>query len=232
MAHPAVRLPADLGVVGSRGLVGQPEGGASAVARVGAEDRQAAGHAQAPPAARAGRDVCHLRPSRGKDDVWTWDFIFDRTSDGRSLKWLSLVDEYTRECLALEARRGMTAEEIRVILVGVATGRGAHRIGSEATTARSSWPRWCSLGWRGRARVRCTSRPASPWQNGYAESFHSKLRDEFLDREEFEDEAHARAWGAGKEEYNTERPHSSLGYKTPAEYAAQCGRYVPIEETN
>src|SRR3954465_1970084 len=57
-----------------------------------------------------GQDVnaCHLRPSCGKDDVWTWDFIFDRTPDGRSLKWLSLIDEYTRECLALEARRGMT----------------------------------------------------------------------------------------------------------------------------
>jgi putative transposase len=78
-------------------------------------------------------NACHLRPSRGKDDVWTWDFIFDRTSDGRSLKWLSLVDEYTRECLALEARRGMTAGEIRVILVGVAAGRGGppHRIRSD-----------------------------------------------------------------------------------------------------
>jgi putative transposase len=51
------------------------------------------------------KNACHLRPSRGKDDVWTWDFIFDRTSDGRSLKWLSLVDEYTRECLALEGTR-------------------------------------------------------------------------------------------------------------------------------
>ena len=50
------------------------------------------------------QNACHLRPSRGKDDVWTWDFIFGRTSDGRSLKWLSVVDEYTRECLALEAR--------------------------------------------------------------------------------------------------------------------------------
>src|SRR3954469_18486344 len=69
-------------------------------------------------------NACHLRPSRGKDDVWTWDFIFDRTSDGRSLKWLSLVDEYTRECLALEARRGMTAEEIHVILAEVAARRG------------------------------------------------------------------------------------------------------------
>src|SRR5512142_2816195 len=78
-------------------------------------------------------NACHLRPSRGKDDVWTWDFIFDRTSDGRSLKWLSLVDEYTRECLALEARRGMTAEEIRVILAEVAAGRGGppHRVRSD-----------------------------------------------------------------------------------------------------
>src|SRR4051812_44035575 len=70
------------------------------------------------------KNACHLRPSRGKDDVWTWDFIFDRTGDGRSLKWLSIVDEYTRECLALEARRGMTAEDIRVILAEVATRRG------------------------------------------------------------------------------------------------------------
>ena len=78
-------------------------------------------------------NACHLRPSRGKDDVWTWDFIFDRTNDGRSLKWLSIVDEYTRECLALEARRGMTAEEIRVILAGVAAKRGGppHRVRSD-----------------------------------------------------------------------------------------------------
>jgi putative transposase len=177
-------------------------------------------------------NACHLRPSRGKDDVWTWDFIFDRTSDGRSLKWLSLVDEYTRECLALEARRGMTAEEIRVILVGVAAERGGppHRVRSDngpefaAEVVRS----WLEGAGSGALYVA----PASPWQNGYAESFHSKLRDEFLDREEFENEPQARALGAlWKEEYNTERPHSSLGYKTPAEYAAQCERYVPIEET-
>ncbi len=82
-----------------------------------------------------GQDVngCHLRPSRGKDDVWTWDFIFDRTGDGRSLKWPSLVDEFTRECLSLEARRGMTAEEIREILAEVVARRGAppHRIRSD-----------------------------------------------------------------------------------------------------
>jgi putative transposase len=174
---------------------------------------------------------CHLRPSRGKDDVWTWDFIFDRTCDGRSLKWLSLIDEYTRECLALEARRGMTAEEIRVILAEVAVRRGGtpHRVRSDngpefAAEAVRSW--LVSTG-SGTLYVA----PASPWQNGYAESFHSKLRDEFLDREEFESVVQARALGTlWKEEYNTERPHSSLGYKTPAEFAKGCERYVPIDE--
>jgi putative transposase len=176
-------------------------------------------------------NACHLRPSRGKDDVWTWDFLFDRTSNGRSLKWLSLVDEYTRECLALEARRGMTAEEIRVILAEVAAKRGGppHRVRSDngpefaAEAVRS----WLEASGSGALYVA----PASPWQNGYAESFHSKLRDEFLDREEFESQPQAQAMGLlWKEEYNTERPHSSLGYKTPAEYAATCPRYVPIEE--
>src|SRR4051812_4113340 len=177
-------------------------------------------------------NACHLRPSRGKDDVWTWDFIFDRTMDGRSLKWLSLIDEYTRECLALEARRGMTAEEIQVILAEVAARRGGppFRVRSDngpefaAEVVRS----WLEATGSGTLYVA----PASPWQNGYAESFHSKLRDEFLNLEEFESEGQARALGTlWKEEYNTERPHSSLGYKTPAEYSATCERYVPIEES-
>jgi len=88
--------------------------------------KQAKPHANRRPRRPHGQDAnaCHLRRSRGKDDVWAWDFLFDRTSNGQSLKWLSLVDEYTRECLALEARRGMTAEEIRVILAEVATRRG------------------------------------------------------------------------------------------------------------
>jgi transposase InsO family protein len=179
-----------------------------------------------------GQDVngCHLRPSRGKDDVWTWDFIFDRTSDGRSLKWLSLIDEFTRECLSLEARRGMTAEEIQEILALVVAERGAppHRIRSDngpefaAEAVRS----YLEAAGSGTLYVA----PGSPWQNGYAESFHSKLRDEFLELEEFESVPQARALAAlWKEEYNRERPHSSLGYLTPAEFSATCVRYVPIE---
>ena len=177
------------------------------------------------------RNACHLRPSRGNDDVWTWDFIFDRTSDGRSLKWLSLVDEYTRECLALEARRGMTAEDIRIILAEVAAGRG----GPPGRLRRDNGPEFVAQvvrSWlEGTGSGPLYVAPGSPWQNGYAESFHSKVRDEFLDREEFESEPQARALGAlWKGEYNTERPHSSLGYRTPAEFSATCERYVPIEE--
>jgi putative transposase len=177
------------------------------------------------------QNACHLRPSRGKDDVWTWDFIFDRTSDGRSLKWLSLVDEYTRECLALEARRGMTAEDIRIILAGVAARRG----GPPCRMRSDNGPEFAAEVVRtwleGTGSGALYVAPASPWQNGYAESFHSKLRDEFLNLEEFESEPQARALGAlWKEEYNTERPHSSLDYETPAEFSATCVRYMPIDE--
>jgi transposase InsO family protein len=176
------------------------------------------------------KNGCHLEPSRGKDDVWTWDFIFDRTSDGRSLKWLSLIDEYTRECLSLEARRSMTAEEIREILADVAKRRGSMplRVRSDngpefaADAVRS----WLEASGSGALYVA----PGSPWQNGFAESFHSRLRDEFLEREEFESEAQAQALSdLWKEEYNTERPHSSLNYETPAAYAARHERYVPID---
>jgi transposase InsO family protein len=180
-----------------------------------------------------GQDIngCHLRPSRGKDDVWTWDFLFDRTSDGRSLKWLSLVDEFTRECLSLEARRGMTADEIQEILAGVVARRGAapHRIRSDngPEFAAEAIRSYLEASGSGTLSVA----PASPWQNGFAESFHSRLRDEFLEQEEFESVPQARALAAlWKEDDNTQRPHSSLGYLTPAEFSTTCERDLPIEE--
>jgi putative transposase len=176
------------------------------------------------------KNGCHLEPSRGKDDVWTWDFIFDRASDGRSLKWLSLIDEYTRECLSLEARRSMTAREVQEILADVVARRGSAplRVRSDngpefaARAVRS----WLEASGSGALYVA----PGSPWQNGFAESFHSRLRDEFLEREEFENEVQAQALGdLWRGDYNTERPHSSLNYETPAAFAARHERYVPID---
>ena len=122
--------------------------------------------------------------------------IFDRPGDGRSLTWLSLIDESTRECLALEASRSLTAEEMRVLLAAVAATRGGppHRVWSDtgpefAAEVVRSWREGTGSGTLEVA-------PASPWRNGDAESFQSQWRDEFLDREAFASEPQARALGA------------------------------------
>ena len=124
----------------------------------------------------------------------------------------------------------MTAEDIRIILAEVAAGCG----GPPCRPRSDNGPEFVAQVVRSWLEG-TGSGPAATWhrgpQNGYAESFHSKVRDEFLDREEFESEPQARALGrAGRGSINTERPHSSLGYRTPAEFSATCERYVPIEE--
>lgn len=166
---------------------------------------------------------CHVRPSEGINDVWAWDIVFDRTDDGRSLKWLTLIDEHTRECLALEARRQMRGEDVRGVLSSVVERRGIPgRIRSDngpefvAEVVRA----WVVASGFETLYIA----PGKPWQNGYAEAFHSRLRDEFLERESFENVSQAQgAADLWRVEYNTQRPHSSLDYKTPEEYATQCG---------
>jgi transposase InsO family protein len=167
---------------------------------------------------------CVRRPAEHKDHVWAWDFLHDRTSDGRALKWLTLVDEYTRECLALEVERGMTARGVVAVLAGVVRGRGApEHIRSDngpefIALAIRAWMAGAGLGTLYIA-------PGAPWENGYAESFNSKVRDELLNAEEFgsllEARVLAKEW---KREYNHVRPHSALGYRTPAEYGAMAPR--------
>ena len=163
---------------------------------------------------------CVRRRAEHKDHVWAWDFVHDRTADGRPLKWLTLVDEYTRECLALEVARGITAREAVEILAGVIRGRGAPthlRSDNGPEFIARAMRSWASGAGVGTLYIE----PGSPWENGYAESFNSKVRDELLAVEEFgsllEAQVLGRQW---KEAYNRERPHSSLGYKTPAEYAS------------
>jgi putative transposase len=168
------------------------------------------------------RNSCVQQPARFKDDVWTCDFIHDRTASGRPLKWLTLVDEYTRECLVLHADGSITGADVRRIVARVVGRRGAPtRIrsdnGSEFICA-------ALVDWLPGVGARSIPVAAgSPWENGFIESFHSRLRDEFLEREEFESVADARAKGSWfRREYNTIRPHSSLAYATPKEFSATC----------
>jgi putative transposase len=167
---------------------------------------------------------CVQQPARFKNDVWTCDFIHDRTADGRPLKWLTLVDEYTRECLVLHAAASLTGAEVRRIVARVIGRRGAPtRIrsdnGSEFICA-------ALVDWLPGVGAKSIPVAAgSPWENGYIESFHSRLRDEFLERMEFESVADARAKASWfRREYNTVRPHSSLEYATPKEFSAACDR--------
>ena len=167
---------------------------------------------------------CVRRPAEYKGHVWAWDFLHDRTSDGRALKWFTLVDEYTRECLALEVGRGMTARAVSVVLAEVVRQRGA-----PAHIRSDNGPEFIARAIRawmaGAGLETLYIEPGSPWENGYAESFNSKVRDELLNVEEFASLLEAQVLGkAWKEEYNHVRPHSSLGYRTPADVGASCPR--------
>jgi transposase InsO family protein len=165
---------------------------------------------------------CVNQPSRFKDDVWTYDFVADRTVSGSPLKWLTLVDEYTRECLALHVDRAVNGADVRRVLARVVGRRGApKRIRSDNGSeficeALRQW-----LPQQGTEPIQVA--PGSPWENGYSESFNSRFRDEFLEREEFESVLDAKEKGEWfRREYNTVRPHSSLDYKTPKEFSNAC----------
>jgi len=167
---------------------------------------------------------CVRRRALHKDHVWAWDFIHDRTTEGKPLKWLTLVDEFTRECLALEVGRSLTARKAVGILAEVIGQRGA-----PAHVRSDNGPEFIAQAmrsWLMEAGVETWYiEPGSPWENGYAESFHSKVRDAFLAVEEFTSLLEAQVLGRHwKQSYNPERPHSALGYQTPAEHALGCPR--------
>jgi transposase InsO family protein len=134
--------------------------------------------------------------------VWSYDFVQDRTRDGRRLKMLCVVDEYTRECLAIHVARRIEAAQVMEVMECLVALRG----------------------WLERSGVRTLYiTPGSPWENAYCESFNSRLRDEFLNREEFASEMEAKVLSAEwRRDYNEARPHSALGDQTPAEFAKRC----------
>ena len=156
--------------------------------------------------------------------MWTYDFVADRTFDGGSLKWLTLVEEYSRECLALQVAGSMTGVEVRRVLARVIGRRGAPtRIRGDnglefLGAALAGW-----LAGKGTQPIQVA--PGGPWENGFIESFHSRFRDEFLERHDFESAADATAKAQGfRREINTIRPHSGLDYQTPKDFSAAGDR--------
>lgn len=168
------------------------------------------------------RNACHLLRAERMNHVWAWDFIFDRTTTGHSLKWLSIVDEYTRRCITLDVSRSMTSEDVIDRLAELFVMHGVPeyiRSDNGPEFIAQAIQQWLTL-----LDVRALYvEPGSPWQNGYAESFHSRLRDELLNMEEFDNVRHARAHAAAwREDYNGYRPHSSLGGLPPDAFARRC----------
>ena len=156
-----------------------------------------------------------LRPER-PNHVWAYDFVEDRTRDGRKLRMLNVVDEFTRECLAIRVGRQIKAADVIDVLSDLFILRGipGHvRSDNGPEFAATAVKAWIS----GVGAKTAFIEPGSPWENGYVESFNGKLRDELLNAEVFNTLAEAKVlieqW---RIHYNTVRPHSSLHYRTPA----------------
>jgi transposase InsO family protein len=156
-----------------------------------------------------------LRPEY-KDHVWSYDFMIDRTADGRAFKILSVIDEYTRECLAIRVARKITNQDVIDILFKLFIFRGI-----PAHIRSDNGPEFTARAirkWLSRLGVKTLFiEPGSPWENGYIESFNGKLRDELLNREIFTTLEEAKVlieqW---RKEYNQVRPHSARNYRPPA----------------
>jgi len=156
-----------------------------------------------------------LRPAY-PNHVWAYDFVQDRTHDGKVFRMLTIIDEYTRECLAIVVDRKLNSFDVIDALADLFIRRGP-----PAHIRSDNGPELCSRavrGWLKNIEVETLFiEPGSPWENGYNESFNSKLRDELLNGEIFYTLKEAQIIIEGwRQEYNTVRPHSSLGYRPPA----------------
>jgi transposase InsO family protein len=165
---------------------------------------------------------CTRRRAEHKDHVWSYDFVVDRTEDGRTLKMMPIVDEYSRECLSVEVERSITSEEVVKTLASLF----AHR-GEPAFIRSDNGPEFIAKavkGWLEDSGVRTLYiEPGSPWENAYSETFISRFGDELLKREVFNSLLEAKVLVEEyRNHYNHERPHGALDYLTPAEFAALC----------
>jgi len=163
-----------------------------------------------------------LRPEK-KDHVWAYDFVSGRTHDGVPFRMLTLVDEFTRECLAIDVARKLTSDDVLERLAWLMATRGV-----PAHIRSDNGPEFTAAvvrSWLEKIGVKTLFiEPGSPWENGYVESFNGKLSDELLNREIFYTLEEAKVliemW---RKHYNQVRPHSSLGYRAPAPETKAAG---------
>jgi putative transposase len=161
-----------------------------------------------------------LRAQR-PNQVWALDFQHDQTADGRVIRLLNVVDEFTREALEMLVARSIDADTTVAALDRLVAQRGAPqhlRMDNGPELTAHALQEWCRFSHAGTAYID----PGSPWQNPFVESFHSRVRDELLDVEQFACLAEARVViGDWREDYNLRRPHSALGMRTPAVFATE-----------
>jgi transposase InsO family protein len=179
------------------------------------------------------RGVAPPRPvtARQPDGVWCIDFLEEKTFSGAKLRILCVSDEFTRESLAIEASRSFRSERVCRVLLEIISRRGAPQ-----ALRMDNGPEFLALALRGlchRAGINaCYIEPGKPWQNGFAESFHARMRDEFLSGEVFFSVTDAQVrLSSWRRDWNEERLHSSLAYVTPHQFATQWTNElkIPVE---
>jgi transposase InsO family protein len=181
---------------------------------------------------REGLKVPHKQPKRGRlwladgscirlrpehrNHVWSYDFVEDRTHDGRKYRMLNVIDEFAHECLAIRVARKLNAVDVIDVLADLFVLRGVPghiRSDNGPEFVAAAVQEWIAAVGAKTAYIA----PGSPWENGYIESFNARLRNELLDGEIFytlrEAQIVIESW---RRHYNTIRPHASLGYKPPA----------------
>ena len=167
-------------------------------------------------------NACHRKQPQYSNHIWSYDFLSERLENGQLVKLLVVVDEFTRECLAIDVNRKIKGPDVVEVLRYLFTVRGAPefiRSDNGPEFISNAVKKWLEV-----SNVKTLFvAPGSPWENGYIESFNSKLRDELLNRELFLhiDELRyvADRW---RMDYNHYRPHSSLDYMAPAAFASRC----------
>jgi putative transposase len=174
------------------------------------------------------KNACDVASASFMHDVWTWDFVQASTVDGRKIRFLNIVDEHTRLCLSIKSGRSITSEDAIDTLAELFAVHGVPR-----RIRCDNGPEFISIAikeWLAKLGVDVLYiEPGSPWQNGVCESFNSKLRDEYLHQTDLLSESDAngkaRAW---REDFNNQRPHSSLGYLTPSEFARRSAASASV----